>query len=124
MRYLSIYKAVESNEPPSPELFEKVDALIRKMTAEGTLITTDGWLPSASGVRVRNGGGAFKVTDGPFTESKELIAGFALLEARDKAHVVELAKEFLGIMGDGECEIRPLASANAGCGHPASETAA
>ena len=118
MRYLSIYKAVETNQPPSPELIEKMGGLIQKMTAEGTLVTTDGWLPSAMGVRVRNASGSFKVTDGPFTESKELIAGFAILEARDKAHVVELAKTFLKVCGDGECEIRPLASGDGGCEPP------
>lgn len=122
MRYLSIYKAVETNQPPSPELIERMGGLIQKMTADGTLVTTDGWFPSAMGVRVRNASGSFKVTDGPFTESKELIAGFAILEARDKAHVVELAKSFLAVAGDGECEIRPLASGNAGCEpRPASE---
>jgi hypothetical protein len=108
MRYLSIYKTVETNLPPSAEMMEKMGGLIQKMTAEGTLITTEGWLPSSSGVRVRRSGGSIGVTDGPFTESKELIAGFAILEARDKAHVVQLTKEFLAVVGDGECEIRPI----------------
>ncbi len=48
------------------------------------------------------------VTDGPFTESKELIAGFALLEARSKAEAIEMAKRFLGVVGGGECELRQI----------------
>src|SRR5215468_11488586 len=119
MRYLSIYKAVETNQPPSAELMEKMGVLIQKMTAEGTLVTTEGWLPSWSGVRVRRTNGSVNVTDGPFTESKELIAGFAVLEARDKAHAVALAKDFLAVCGDGECEIRPIGGPDGqGCGQP------
>lgn len=48
------------------------------------------------------------VKDGPFAESKEVVGGFAILEARSKAHAIELAKEFLEVAGDGECEIRQI----------------
>jgi hypothetical protein len=55
-------------------------------------------------VKVSNG--KFTVTDGPFTETKELVAGFAIVEATSKEHAVELAKRFLAVVGEGESEIR------------------
>ena len=57
---------------------------------------------------MRKDGSTLKVTDGPFTESKEVVGGFAILEAKSKAHAIELAKEFLAVAGDGECEIRQI----------------
>jgi hypothetical protein len=60
---------------------------------------------------VRKSGNAITVTDGPFTEAKEVVGGFAILEARSKEHVIELAREFLQVAGDGECEIRQIYTA-------------
>ena len=61
-------------------------------------------MPSAQGARVRLSGGTFRVTDGPFTETKELIAGFALIQAKSKEEAVEYSKQFLNLAGDGETE--------------------
>lgn len=108
MRYLSIYKAVESYEPPTPELMAAMGQLIEEMTKDGTLIATEGCLPSVKGFRVRRAGDKVTVTDGPFTEAKELVAGFALIEAKSKAEAVELSKRFLAVVGDGECEVRQV----------------
>jgi hypothetical protein len=74
----------------------------------GILLATEGCMPSAAGARVRLSGGNITVTDGPFTESKELIGGFALIQAKSKEHAIEIAKEFLQIAGDGESEIRQI----------------
>jgi hypothetical protein len=82
--------------------------LIEEMQGSGTLIATEGCLPSALGARVRLSGGDLSVTDGPFTESKELIAGFALLRADSKEEAIELTRRFLKVAGDGECEIRQV----------------
>ena len=76
MRFLSIWKSVETNVPPSPEMIQRMGELIEEMTRTGELIATEGCLPSALGARVRRAGSKVTVTDGPFTESKELIAGF------------------------------------------------
>jgi hypothetical protein len=111
MRYLSIFKAPERNAPPSLDEISRMEALIQKSMREGTLIATEGCLPSALGVRVRKSGNAITVTDGPFTEAKEVVGGFAILEARSKEHVIELAREFLQVAGDGECEIRQIYTA-------------
>jgi hypothetical protein len=110
MRFLSIWKAVETNEPPTPELIEGMGRLIDQMTRSGELIATEGCLPSALGARVRKSGKRLTITDGPFTESKELIAGFALLEADSREHAIELCKRFMEVAGDGECELRQIYS--------------
>lgn len=111
MRFLSIWKAVETNVPPTPEEIARMGELIEEMTGNGTLIGTEGCLPSALGARVRRSGSKVTVTDGPFTESKELIAGFALLEAESKEHAIELCKRFMQVAGEGECELRQIYTA-------------
>ncbi|HEU5251019.1 MAG TPA: YciI family protein [Thermoanaerobaculia bacterium] len=108
MRFLSIYKAVEKNVPPTTEEMAAMGQLIEEMTKTGTLVSTEGCLPTARGARVRRSGGRVGVTDGPFTESKEVIAGFAVLEANSKEEAIELTKRFLEVAGDGECEIRQI----------------
>jgi hypothetical protein len=65
-------------------------------------------LPSALGARVRLANGNITVTDGPFTESKELVGGFAILQAKSKEEAVELVRNFLRVVGHGECELRQL----------------
>jgi hypothetical protein len=108
MRFLSIYKAVETNTPPTLEHVASMEKLIEDSMKAGVLLATEGCLPSAMGARVRRSGGKVTVTDGPFTESKELIAGFALLQANSREEAVELAKKFLTVAGEGECEIRQI----------------
>ena len=74
----------------------------------GYLLAVEGCLPSANGARVRLSNGNLTVTDGPFTESKELVGGFAILQANSKAEAIELVKGFLQAAGDGECEVRQV----------------
>src|SRR6185503_11526697 len=112
MRFLSIYKTVETNIPPTPEHIARMGKLIDEMTKAGTLLATEGCLPSALGARVRRSGGKLTVTDGPFVETKELVGGFAILEAASKEEAIALAKTFLDIAGDGECEIRQIYTAS------------
>src|SRR5262245_4280738 len=76
MRYLAIYKSPERETPPTTEEMAAMGARIEEMTNAGVLLATEGCLPSARGARVRRTGDKVTVTDGPFTESKELIAGF------------------------------------------------
>ena len=108
MRYLSIYKSVETGQPPSQEEMSRMGALIEKFMKTGELVATEGCLPTAMGARVRKDGSKVTVKDGPFTESKEVVGGFAILQARSKEHAIELAKEFLAVAGEGECEIRQI----------------
>jgi len=111
MRFLSIYKTAETGLPCTTEEFAKMGELVEEMTKAGVLLATEGCLPSATGARVRRSNGKLTVTDGPFTESKELIAGFALLQAKSKEEAIELSKRFLEVAGDGETEIRQIAEA-------------
>ncbi len=107
MRFMLLYKtSKESDAPPSQQEMAAVGQLIEEMAKAGVLIATDGLQPSSKGARVRISAGKFTVTDGPFTETKELIAGYAIVQARSKADAIELAKRFLKVMGEGESEIR------------------
>jgi hypothetical protein len=111
MRVLGLLKAdehSEANAPPSKELMERMGKFMEQITKAGVLVQTAGLQPSAKGARVRLSGGKASVTDGPFTESKELVASFALLEVKSMAEAVEWTKRFLTVLGGGECELRPL----------------
>jgi hypothetical protein len=108
MRFLSIYKTAERDVPPSAEHMAEMGKFCEEMAKAGVLLATEGCLPSAKGARVRLSGGKQTVTDGPFTESKELVAGFALLEVKSKEEAIELTKRFLKLAGDGECELRQV----------------
>ncbi len=108
MRFLSIYKTVERNAPPTAEEMATMGKLVEQGFREGWLLATEGCLPSALGARVRRTNGKITATDGPFTEAKELVGGFALLKANSREEAIELTKRFLSLAGDGECEIRQL----------------
>ena len=111
MRFLSIYKSEETNQPPTLEHMTRMQELIEEGMKGGWLLSTEGCLPSAKGARVRRSNGKTTVTDGPFTESKELVAGFALLEAGSKQEAIELTRKFLAVVGTGECELRQIFTA-------------
>lgn len=115
MRFLSIYKTAERNAPPSPEEMAKMGKLVEDGFKSGVLLATEGCLPSALGARVRLSQGKVTVTDGPFTESKELVAGFAILNAKSKEEAIQLAKDFIHVAGDGECEIRQIFESGQDC---------
>jgi len=124
VRFLSIYKTVETNVPPTPEHMARMGKLIEDGMKASWLVATEGCLPSARGARVRRSDGKVMVTDGPFVETKELVGGFAILEAASKEDAIEMARTFLGIAGDGECEIRQIftpadAAADCTAGHHA-----
>jgi hypothetical protein len=108
MRFLSIYKAVERNTPPTPEEMAAMGKLVEEGMKAGWLLSTEGCLPTALGARVRKTEGKVTVTDGPFTESKEVVGGFAIMKANSKEEAIELAKTFLAHVGPGECELRQL----------------
>src|SRR5215472_12641682 len=112
MRFLSVIRLNErSGHKPSERLMADMGKLIEEMTRSGTLVSTAGLRPSAEGFRVRLSGGKMRVTDGPFTEAKEVIGGYAMLEVGSKAEAIEITKRFLEIHGDDwelECEVRAL----------------
>jgi hypothetical protein len=112
LRFLSIYKTVERSEPPCSEEMATMGKLIQEGMQAGWLIATEGCLPTSFGVRVQRSGGKLAVRDGPFAESKEVVGGFAILQANSKEEAIELTRRFLSVAGDGECELRQLYEPN------------
>jgi hypothetical protein len=109
MRFLCLYKpAKPEGTPPTQQEMAEMGQLIEESMKSGKLLATEGCLPSALGARVRLTGGKFNALDGPFTESKELVAGFALIQAPSKAEAIEFIKDFLKVAGDGETEMRQV----------------
>ena len=112
MRFLSMIRIDESTgQKPSEQLMNDMGKLMDEMFKEGTLIRTAGLRPTSEGFRVRSRYGAVSTTDGPFTEAKEVIGGYAVLEAASREEAIELTKRFLQVHGeewDIECEVRPL----------------
>jgi len=94
MKFLSICKSAERNAPPSQEEMAKMGKLVEEGMKAGWLLATEGCLPTALGARVRNSSGKLTVTDGPFTEAKEVVGGFAILRAKSKEEAIQLAKDF------------------------------
>ena len=109
MRFLCLYKPAKAEgTPPREEEMAEMGKLIEESFKSGILLATEGCLPTSLGARIRRTDGKFKVTDGPFTEAKEIVGGFALIQAESKQAAIEFTKRFLAVAGDGETEIRQL----------------
>ena len=108
MRFLSIFTHEHSPKPPSPEMIGKMGALIEQGMKDGWLVATEGVQFGKEGVRVLSKRGKLTVIDGPFSETKEVIGGYALLEAPSREAVIDLTRRFLEVAGDGTCEIHEL----------------
>lgn len=116
MKYLTFIRHPESyrESPPPPALMEAMGAFIEKSTKDGILVDTGGLLPSKDGARIRLSDGIITVTDGPFSESKEVIGGWAILNADSKADAIRMATEFMELHRkywpgfEGESELRPM----------------
>ncbi|GAA3039657.1 YciI family protein [Actinokineospora globicatena] len=104
MRYLMTTKA--GGEAPDERLYEEMGKFVAELTASGVLLATGGLAPAH--LKVASVGGEITVTDGPFAEAKEAVAGFALVEVRSEEEVIELAKRFRRIVGDGEGVIQQV----------------
>ena len=112
---MTLYKpGRESTVPPTEQEMAAMGELIAEFSRAGVLITTDGLQHSSKGKRVRiESDGKITVTDGPFTETKELVSGYAILQVKDMEQAVELTKRFLKVVGEGESEIRLMHDAPA-----------
>ena len=109
MRFLCIYTpAAAEGAPPTPQEMAKMGAFMEKSIKAGVLLSAEGCMPSAMGARIRLTEGSFAVSDGPFTEAKELVGGMAIINATSKEEAIEYTKEFLNVAGDGVTEIRQL----------------
>ncbi|HLM73261.1 MAG TPA: YciI family protein [Polyangiaceae bacterium] len=120
MQFLMLIKIAnntdyETGKPPPPELEAAMGELMGEWSKAGAMVSAAGLRPTSQGARVRLTAAEVKVTDGPFAESKEVIGGFFLLEAKDKAAAVEMTRRFvelhkqvLGADFQLECEVRQL----------------
>jgi hypothetical protein len=114
MRFMMIIKGAEGQGPPPPALFEAIGKLGAEETKAGRMIATGGLLPSLEGARVRLAGGKLTVTDGPFTEAKEVVGGFAVFELPSKEAALESATAFMELHRthwpgwEGETEVRQM----------------
>jgi hypothetical protein len=116
MKYLTFIRHPESyrQSPPPPGLMEAMGKFVEKSLKDGTLVETGGLLPSKDGARVRLANGKITVIDGPFTESKEVIGGWAILQTGSKAEAIRVATEFMELHRahwpgfEGESEVRPM----------------
>jgi len=96
MRFMMIVKASEESEKgvlPPDELFAEMDAYNKELAKAGILLDADGLRPTSDGVRIQYNGSKRTVVDGPFAESKELIAGFWLIQAKSLDEAIEWAKK-------------------------------
>lgn len=118
MRFMMIVKAderFENGAPLDPRLLEAVGKLSAEMQEKGILISNGGLLPTSKGAKIKVANSKLSVTDGPFIETKELVGGFAILEANSKEHAIELGKQFMQLHVDtlgpsyvGELEVRQM----------------
>ncbi|MFD5034922.1 YciI family protein [Streptomyces sp. NPDC058220] len=99
-RYLTMIHVDEQNPPtdnPGPEFDERMGALLEEITKAGVMLDTAGLAPTSEGTRLTWADGKVSYTDGPFTESKEVIGGYSLIQAKDKAEALEWASRFLQV---------------------------
>jgi hypothetical protein len=116
MKYMTFMRHSESyrSTPPPPALMEAMGKFVEQSFKDGCLVDTGGLLPSKEGLRIRLRDGQLTVTDGPFSESKEIIGGWAILKADSKAEALRHATAFMELHCkhwpgfEGEAEIRPM----------------
>ena len=106
--YTLANEAETPTEPPAPDMYEKMGTFVEEATKAGVIVATGGIAPTSEGAIVSLKGGQFTVVDGPFTEAKELVGGWALMECRDRDEAIEWTKRFLNVLGEGECRVRPV----------------
>jgi hypothetical protein len=116
MKYLMFIKHAESSraEPIPQALMDAMGEFVTESFKSGVLKDTAGLKPTADGFRVRLSKNQLKVTDGPFTESKEVVGGYALVEVASREEALEIARQFMELHRvhwpsfEGESEVRPL----------------
>ena len=114
MRFMMIVKHAENQGPPPKQLMDAITKLVEEEVKAGTMIGNGGLAPTAQGARVRLSGGKVTVTDGPFTETNEVVGGYAQFELNSKEEAVESAVRFMELHKkywpgwEGETEVRQM----------------
>src|SRR5579864_1273653 len=110
MRFLGLVRSAEGQGAPPPALMQAMGLFIEASLKDGSLVQTGGLAPGAAAVRIRQAGGRLSVMDGPFAETKELVGGYAILEAPSHDAAVEIMRKFMQLheqywpAWQGECE--------------------
>jgi hypothetical protein len=105
MKFLLTYAQKPNAAPPTPEQMMALGKFTEENVRNGTVLMTGGLTRPTKGTHVRQAEGKFVVTDGPFAETKEVIDGFALVQAKSKDEAIEIARRFMKVAGDGDGEI-------------------
>jgi hypothetical protein len=114
MRFMMIVKHAEKQGPPPKSLMDAIAKAAEEETKAGTMLGNGGLFPTAQGARVRLSGGKVTVIDGPFTEAKEIIGGYAQFELKSKEDAIESAVQFMELHKkhwpgwEGETEVRQM----------------
>jgi hypothetical protein len=114
MRFMMMVKAAENSGLPPKALMNAMEKLTQDAVKNGSMVMGGGLAPTAQSNRVRLSGGKISVIDGPFTESKEVIGGFAIMELKSKEEALEVAKHFIDLHRqhwpgwEGESEVRQM----------------
>jgi hypothetical protein len=116
MRYMMFIKHTEEhrNADVPAGLYEDMGKFIQETTKSGNFVSGAGLQPSSAGARVRLSKRKITVTDGPFAESKEIVGGYAIMDAKSREEALALARRFMELhlkhwpTFEGECEVRPL----------------
>jgi Uncharacterized protein conserved in bacteria len=112
MQFLSMVRINESSgQQPDERLMRDMAQLMEELTEAGILVDTAGLRPTAEGVRVKLSHGRISQLDGPFTETREVIGGYAIIEAPSMAEAIRITRRFLEVHGDAweiDCEVRQM----------------
>ena len=114
MKFMTLVKSAESSNPPPQALMDGIARLGEEATRAGVMVETGGLYPSAMGARMRLSNGKLSVTDGPFSEAKEVIGGYAVYQVQSKAEALEWTRRFLQLHQEhwpgweGEVELRQI----------------
>ena len=114
MRFMMLVKSAENSGPPPKELMDAIARISEEATKAGTMVEGGGLAPTALGARVRLSRGQLAVIDGPFTEAKEVVGGYAMFELKSKEEAIESTLRFMELHKkhwpgwEGETEVRQM----------------
>lgn len=117
MKFMTLVKGPENFGPPPKALIDGIMQLGADAMQAGVFVTMGGLMPSAASTKIRSSKGKLRITDGPFTEAKEIVGGFAVYDVRSKEEAVEWARKFMELHRvhwpdwEGETEVRPMMEA-------------
>lgn len=114
MRFLGLVRSAEGQGARPAALMEAMNGFIEASLEDGSLVQTGGLAPASAAARIKQSGGRLTFTDGPFVETKEVVGGFAILEAPTREAAVEIMRRFMQLheqhwpAWQGECELREM----------------